>query len=51
MLALIALICFVLAFFGVDLAGHSLVILGLAFIAAHLLLGGGWLPTFRRGPG
>lgn len=46
MLALIALLCFVLAFVGVDIDGHSLWILGLAFIAAHLLFP--WTPWVRR---
>lgn len=41
MFALIALICFVLALFGVDLGRIDLVILGLAFVALHLLFGVG----------
>jgi hypothetical protein len=35
MLALIAVVCFVLALFGLSI-GVDLVILGLAFMAAHL---------------
>lgn len=38
MFALLALICFVLALFGVTIA-VDLVVLGFVFIAAHLLLG------------
>jgi hypothetical protein len=37
MFALIALICFVLALFRVHLGSIDLVVLGLAFIALHLL--------------
>lgn len=37
MFALIALLCFVLALFHVHLASIDLVVLGLAFIALHLL--------------
>jgi hypothetical protein len=37
MFALIALVCFVLAFFHVHPGGYDLVILGLAFVALHLL--------------
>ena len=44
--ALLALICFVLALFGAHV-GLDLVVLGLVFIAAHLLFGS-WLP-WRRG--
>lgn len=44
---LIALICFILAFFGVAVAGHSLVILGFVFLAASLLLGGRTWPWTR----
>lgn len=47
MFALLALLCFVLALFGVPL-GVNLMILGLAFIAAHLLIGD-WRP-WRRAP-
>jgi len=39
MLAAIALICFVLALFHVHLGTIDLVVLGLAFIAAHLAFG------------
>jgi hypothetical protein len=42
MLALIAVICFVLAVFGVSLAGLNMIALGLAFLAAHLLVP--WTP-------
>jgi hypothetical protein len=51
-LALLALICFILALFNVALGEINLVTLGLAFIAAHLLFGGGFypvLPVARRG--
>lgn len=37
MLAILALICFVLATFNVSLAGLNLIALGLAFVAVHLL--------------
>lgn len=47
MFALLALIAFVLALFGVHLGWLNLVTLGLCFVAAHLLLGGG-LPWIRR---
>jgi hypothetical protein len=39
MLALLALLCFVLALFDVSLGDINLVTLGLAFIAAHLMFG------------
>lgn len=39
MLALLALLCFVVALFGGSLAGIDLVTLGLAFIAAAMLFG------------
>jgi hypothetical protein len=39
MFALLALICFVLALFGVHIGSISLVTLGLCFVAAHLLFG------------
>lgn len=39
MFILIALICFVLALFRVDLAGIDLVILGWIFFALHFLFG------------
>lgn len=45
MLALVALICFILALFHVTLGQIDLVTLGLAFIAAHLAFGGGFYPT------
>lgn len=50
MLALIALICFVLALFHVALGSIDLVVLGFVFIAAHLLFGGGFYPTLPRRP-
>jgi hypothetical protein len=37
MAAIIALLCFVLALFGVHPGGLDLVILGLAFLAIHLI--------------
>lgn len=46
MFALVALICFVLALFEVDIAGLNLMILGLCFVALHLLLGD-WRPWVR----
>jgi hypothetical protein len=39
MIAVVALICFVLALFDVNLGGVELVTLGLAFVAAHLAFG------------
>lgn len=49
MFALIALICFVLALFGAHLGGIDLMILGLCFVALHLLFGSIiTLPSFRR---
>jgi len=39
MAALLALICFILALFGVHPAGLDLVILGFCFVALHLLVG------------
>jgi hypothetical protein len=45
MLALIALICFVLALFHVNLGSIDLVVLGLVFVAGHLVFGGGFYPT------
>lgn len=39
MFALAALLCFVLAVFDVALGSLDLLALGLAFVAAHLLLG------------
>jgi len=47
-LALLALVCFVLALFHVALGSIDLVVLGLAFIAAHLLFGGGFYPVVPR---
>jgi len=38
--ALLALLCFVLALFDVHIGSVDLVVLGLAFIALHLLFGG-----------
>lgn len=38
--ALIAVLCFVLALFRVNLAGLDLTILGLVFVALHLAVGG-----------
>lgn len=53
MFALAALVCFLLALFGAHVGTVDLVVLGLAFIAAHLLVGlwplGGTLP-WRRPP-
>lgn len=49
MLALIALLCFVLALFGVHLGSINLVTLGLCFVAAHLAFGG-YLPWRRSQP-
>jgi hypothetical protein len=37
MFALVALICFVLALFGLNLANINLVTLGFCFIALHLM--------------
>jgi len=48
MFALLALICFVLALFGVALGHVNLVVLGFCFIALHLLFGVG-IP-WRRQP-
>lgn len=52
MLAILALICFVLATFGVALGSLSVLALGLAFLAAHLIVGGwpwgGTYPWARR---
>jgi len=51
MFALAAVIAFALAFIlkllGTDTGNIDLVILGLVFVALHLLMGGGW-PSFRR---
>lgn len=46
MFALIALLCFVLALFGVTLGSIDLVILGLCFVALHLLYN--WTPWAGR---
>jgi hypothetical protein len=51
MFALLALITFILALFKVTLGELNLTILGLAFIATHLLLGA-WpfgTPPWQRG--
>jgi hypothetical protein len=52
MFALIALICFILALFHVDLGSIDLVTLGLAFVALHLMWS--WSPWVgwqgRRSP-
>ncbi len=40
MFALLALLAFVLALFDVHIGSVDLVVLGLAFVAAHLLFGG-----------
>lgn len=50
MLALVALILFVLATFGVTIGGLALLPLGLAFLAAHLLFGTFLTPAAFRGP-
>lgn len=44
MLAIIALLCFVLALFEVTLGSIDLVVLGLCFVAAHLA----WPIAVRR---
>ena len=53
MLALIAMIIFILGLFKVDLGGLNLLYLGLAFLAAHFVFGGfGWYGwPGRRAPG
>jgi len=48
MFALVALICFILALFKVDIGSIDLVILGFCFIALHLMFGWGF-DRFRRG--
>jgi hypothetical protein len=48
MLAILALLCFVLALFHVHIGSIDLVILGLCFVAAHLAFGLGLTP-WRRG--
>jgi hypothetical protein len=50
MLALLALVCFILALFHVAVGEIDLVILGLCFVAAHLLFGGGFYPVLPRRP-
>ena len=45
MLALIAIICFVLAALAVDVAGLNLLAWGLAFMATHLLFD--WRPWVK----
>jgi hypothetical protein len=47
-LALLALVCFVLRLFDVVLDQVDLVVLGLAFVAAHLAFGGGFYPAVPR---
>lgn len=52
MAVLAALVCFLLALFGVTPGGLDLTILGLVFVALHLLIGP-WplsLPALRRTP-
>lgn len=44
MLAILALLCFVLALFDVVIGDVDLVVLGLAFVAAHLA----WPVALRR---
>lgn len=52
MLAILALICFVLATFNVALGDLDVTALGLAFLAAHFIVGGwpwgGGYPWQRR---
>lgn len=50
MLALIALLCFILALFHVALGSIDLIVLGLCFVSAHLAFGGGFYPTVPRRP-
>lgn len=49
MLAVLALICFVIALFGGHFAGIDFVVLGFCFVAAHLAFGLGLTP-WRRPP-
>jgi len=42
MFALLALVCFLVALFGGHIGTLDLVVLGLAFLAAGLLMGGAW---------
>jgi hypothetical protein len=44
MFALLALICFIIAQFEAALGPVNLLLLGLAFLAAWALFGGGWRP-------
>jgi len=37
-LAIVAAVCFILAFFNVDFGTHSLIALGLFFLALHLIV-------------
>jgi hypothetical protein len=48
MLALLALICFVVAQFESALGRVDLLLLGLAFLAAHFLFGGDSFIPWRR---
>jgi hypothetical protein len=45
MLALIALVCFLLVLFHVSIESVDLMVLGFVFIAAHLAFGGGFYPA------
>lgn len=51
MFALVALICFILALFGVHLGSINLLVLGFCFVALHLMVGWG-IPwgRWRGGP-
>jgi hypothetical protein len=42
MAALAALICFILALFNVHIGSINLVVLGLVFVALHLMIGAWW---------
>ncbi len=48
MAALLALICFVLALFDVDTGPVDVLVLGLVFVALHLLIGIWPLDRIRR---
>ena len=50
MFALVALICFILALFRVELGRIDLVILGFVFIALHLMFSIGIPTPWRRSP-
>lgn len=50
MFAILALICFVLALFGVHLGSIDMVVLGLAFLAAHLIWNPGYPWNWNRRP-